>query len=126
MTVCKTAFIAMTGISNNIIEYSQRLVRSDHICDESMSESVRNGEKLGSLKDAFEYFSLDYNKYECNINTFVNIDSVVDSTKSFIATTFLAEWFGLAGELEVLIFLITNYYLLHHLINILICALLLL
>lgn len=98
ITVCKTAFIAMTGISKNIIDYSQSLVRSDHVGDVSVIES---SSKVKSLKDAFEYFCLDYDKYECNINRFVCIDNVVDSTKSFIATTFLAEWFGLAGELEV-------------------------
>ena len=99
LTVCKIAFIAMTGISNNIIEYSQRKVRTDHVVTDS--SSTRGVDKLDSLRDAFEVFGLDYEKYECNINRFVNIDSVTDSPMSFIATTFLAEWFGLAGELEV-------------------------
>jgi len=101
ISVCKTAYIAMTGLSNNIIEYAQRKVRTDNISyDASVTESANS---LNSLKSAFEYFCLDYDKYECNINRFVNINEVVDSTTSFIATTFLAEWFGLAGELEVFI-----------------------
>ena len=57
ISVCKTAYIAMTGLSNNIIEYAQRKVRTDNISyDASVTESANS---LNSLKSAFEYFCLD-------------------------------------------------------------------
>ena len=103
ITVCKTAYIIMTGVSLQTIDYSQRLVR-DGISPESIilgKSDDTTKSKGDSLKEAFQYFSLDYNKYEQNINHFVDVMKIPDSTTAFMCVTFLAEWFELAGDQEV-------------------------
>ena len=52
--------------------------------------------------EAFEEFNLDYNLYSLNINRFVDIMMVPDSQSAFMCVTFLAEWFELAGDQEVI------------------------
>ena len=102
ITVCKTTYIVITGISVAAIDYAQRLV-----CRNTSAESIilrdcdgRNA-KQESLKEAFSSFGLNYNLYQQNINQFVDIMKIPDSTTAFLCVTFLAEWFELAGEQEV-------------------------
>ena len=75
ITVCKTAYIIMTGVSVQAIDYAQRLVRK-----EISAESILLGKsddtttsKKDALKEAFQQFSLDYNLYEQNFNCYVDI-----------------------------------------------------
>lgn len=103
ITVCKMAYIIITGVSVQAIEYSQRLVRNN-----VSAESIILGKsdqptktKGDSLKEAFEQFHLDYYRYQQNINHFVDIMKIPDSPTAFMCVTFLAEWFELAGEQEV-------------------------
>jgi hypothetical protein len=103
ITVCKTAYIIITGVSLQAIDYSQRLVR-DNVSAESILLGKADQEtktKGDSLKEAFEKFSLDYNLYQQNINHFVDFMKIPDTTTAFMCVTFLAEWFELAGEQEV-------------------------
>ena len=111
ITVCKTAYIIMTGVSVQAIDYAQRLVRK-----EISAESILLGKsddttttKKDALKEAFQQFSLDYNLYEQNLNCYVDIMKIPDSTTAFICVAFLAEWFELAGDQEVVV--IINCYL---------------
>ena len=101
--MCKTAYIIITGVSLQAIDYSQRLVR-DNVSAESILLGKADQEpktKGDSLKEAFEKFSLDYNLYQQNINHFVDFMKIPDTTTAFMCVTFLAEWFELAGEQEV-------------------------
>jgi hypothetical protein len=108
-TVCKTAYIILTGISVDAIDYAQKRVRNN-VSAESIilrnSDEKRSKTKDDQLKEAFEKFNLDYNLYSQNINRFVDILKVPDSQTAFICVTFLAEWFELAGEHEVIVFII--------------------
>ena len=103
ITVCKTTYIIITGISVTAIDYAQRLVRKNTSaesiilkgCDDELSL------KQESLKEAFVSFGMNYNLYQQNVNQFVDIMKIPDSPTAFICVTFLAEWFELAGEQEV-------------------------
>ena len=102
ITVCKTTYIVITGISVAAIDYAQRLVRRNTSAESIILRDCdgRNA-KQESLKEAFSSFGLNYNLYHQNINQFVDIMKIPDSTTAFLCVTFLAEWFELAGEQEV-------------------------
>ena len=102
ITVCKTTYIVITGISVAAIDYAQRLVRRNTSAESIILRDCdgRNA-KQESLKEAFSSFGLNYNLYQQNINQFVDIMKIPDSTTAFLCVTFLAEWFELAGEQEV-------------------------
>ena len=104
--MCKTSYVVLTGISVQAIDYAQRLVRNN-ISAESIilsnnSDEIKTKTKEDQLKEAFEEFNLDYNLYSLNINRFVDIMMVPDSQTAFMCVTFLAEWFELAREQEVI------------------------
>ena len=108
--VCKTAYIILTGVSVTAIDYAQRLVRNDVsaeslILKNSDQQTAASQSKAESLKSAFDLFRLDYNLYAQNINNYVDITKIPDSTAGFLCVTFLAEWFELAGEQEAIIYL---------------------
>lgn len=111
VTVCKMAYIIITGVSYQAIEYAQKLVRNNVSAEgillgkDDQSSSKTKGD---NLKEAFEKFHLDYNIYQLNVNHFVDLMKIPDSTTAFMCVTFLAEWFELAGEQEVHILLTTS------------------
>ena len=119
LTVCKTAYIIMTGVSIQAIDYAQRLVRKE-ISAESIILGKSDGDSMksrgDSLKDAFQQFSLDYNLYEQNINHFVDVMKIPESTTAFMCVTFLAEWFELAGDQEV-IYYYTSLFIISSIIS---------
>ena len=78
ITVCKTTYIIITGISVTAIDYAQRLVRKN-----TSAESI-------ILKGCDDELSLKQESLK-----------IPDSPTAFICVTFLAEWFELAGEQEV-------------------------
>ena len=105
-TVCKTSYVVLTGISVQAIDYAQRLVRNNISAESiilSNFDEINTKTKEDQLKEAFEEFNLDYNLYSLNINRrFVDIMMVPDSQTAFMCVTFLAEWFELAGDQEVI------------------------
>ena len=103
ITVCKTTYIIITGVSLSVIEYAQKLVRKNTSPESIILRGTDNDRSLKqeSLKDAFSSFGMNYNLYQQNINQFVDIMKIPESPTAFICVTFLAEWFELAGEQEV-------------------------
>ena len=101
ITVCKSAYIHITGISNQAIEYAQRLVRKKKSAEAILLAGGHDQSTAKSLKEAFGRFNLDYNLYEQNINNFVDVTKIPDSSTAFMCVAFLAEWFELAAEQEV-------------------------
>ena len=104
ITICKTAYVIITGVSVQAIDYSQRLVRNNISAGSfllSKSEEGKLKSKGETLKETFEQFGLDYNLYELNINGFIDVMKIPDSPTAFICVAYLAEWFELSGEQEV-------------------------
>ena len=91
ITVCKTTYIVITGISVAAIDYAQRLVRKNTSAESIILRDCdgRNA-KQESLKEAFSSFGLNYNLYQQNINQFVDVMKIPDSTTAFLCVTFLA------------------------------------
>ena len=122
--VCKTAYIAVTGISSSSIEYAQKQIRN-HISSESLllnnydiaAFDRGNGGGVRSLEEAFDYFGLDYHKFSMNNtdNNILDINNLPDNPVSFICATYLIDWFNLSGEMEVSI-IKTNKFILHFII----------
>lgn len=113
ITVCKTAYIIVTGVSREAIDYAQRLIRNNKSAESMLlgsSDQSPSETKGGSLKKAFDHFKLDYNLYEQNINHFVDVLKIPDSKEAFMCVAFLAEWFELAGEQEVSYFFVMIFY----------------
>jgi hypothetical protein len=99
--VCKTAYIIITGLKASIIDYAQRQVREGISAESILFDKEDDSEhKISSLKDAFDHFALDFSLYEQNLNNFVDVVNIPDTSTGFICATFLAEWFQLAGEQE--------------------------
>ena len=102
ISVCKFAYIVITGIKDEMINYAQRLVR-DQVSAESIlfgKDESSEDRKIRSLRDAFDHFALDFNLYQQNINSYVEVNNIPDTVTGFICTTFLMDWFQLAGEQE--------------------------
>lgn len=105
VTVCKCAYVILTGVKVEVINYAQRLVR-DGVSAESVFmgnnnlEDANSDGNVNSLRAAFDHFALDFNLYEQNINNFVEVVNIPDTPTGYICATFLAEWFQLAGEQE--------------------------
>ena len=101
VSVCKFAYIVITGIKDEIINYAQRQVR-EQVSAESILFGNNDSEdrRMRSLRDTFDYFALDFNLYEQNLNNFVEVNNIPESEAGFICTTFLMDWFQLAGEQE--------------------------
>ena len=136
--VCKTAYIAVTGISASAINYAQRKVRENvssfglTLGDDDITAFDRSsGSGIRSLEKAFDFFGLDYHTFAVNnVNSLVDITQIPDDTKAFLCVTYLVDWFGLSGEMEVFlfyvnlckviiivnIFLLSNYSYVHSLI----------
>jgi len=102
ITVCKTTYVNITGISVSAIDYAQRLVRKNTSAESIiLKQCDERSSKQESLKEAFDRFGMNFNLYEQNINQHVDVMKIPDSPTAFICVTFLAEWFELAGEQEV-------------------------
>ena len=102
ITVCKTTYIIITGVSLSVIEYAQKLVRKNTSPESIILRGTDDRSiKQESLKEAFVSFGMNYNLYQQNVNQFVDIMKIPESPTAFICVTFLAEWFELAGEQEV-------------------------
>ena len=80
---------------------TQRLVRKNTSAESIILKGDERSLKQESLKEAFASFGMNFNLYQQNINQFVDIMKIPDSTTAFLCVTFLAEWFELAGEQEV-------------------------
>ena len=136
--VCKTAYVAVTGISASALNYAQRKVRENvsslglTLGDDDITAFDRSsGSGIRSLEKAFDFFGLDYHTFAVNnVNSLVDITQIPDDTKAFLCVTYLVDWFGLSGEMEVFlfyvslckviiivnIFLLSNYSYVHSLI----------
>jgi hypothetical protein len=85
--------VVITGIKDEIINYAQRQVR-EQVSAESILFGNNDSEdrRMRSLRDTFDYFALDFNLYEQNLNNFVEVNNVPESEAGFICTTFLMDW----------------------------------
>ena len=109
--VCKTAYVAVIGISPSSIDYAQRKVRENVSAlgltlgnDDITAFDHRFGSRIRSLEEAFDYFGMDYHTFAVNnVNSLVDITEVPENTKAFLCVTYLIDWFGLSGEMEVFI-----------------------
>ena len=110
ITVCKTTYIVITGISLSAIDYAQRLVRKNTSAESIILKGDERSLKQESLKEAFASFGMNFNLYQQNINQFVDIMKIPDTPTACICVAFLAEWFELAGEQEVCKSFVTIYY----------------
>ena len=95
ISVCKFAYIVITGIKDEMINYAQRLVR-DQVSAESIlfgKDESSEDRKIRSLRDAFDHFALDFNLYQQNINRYVEVNNILDTVTGFVCTTLLMDWF---------------------------------
>jgi hypothetical protein len=66
-----------------------------------------SGGGIRSLEEAFDFFGMDFHTFAVNnIHSLVDITAVPDNTKAFLCVTYLIDWFGLSGEMEVSIILL--------------------
>ena len=109
--VCKTAYVAVTGISPSALDYAQKQVRKNVSSlgltlghdDITAFDHRSGGGGIRSLQEAFDFFGIDYQPFAVNnINSLVDITQIPDNTKAFLCVTYLIDWFGLSGEMEVL------------------------
>ena len=101
ITVCRTTYIIITGVSLSAIEHAQRLVRKNTSPESIILRGTDRNLKEDSLREAFTRFGMNYNLYEQNMNQFIDIMKIPESMTALICVTFLAEWLELAGEQEV-------------------------
>ena len=112
--VCKTAYVAVTGISPSAIDYAQKRVRNNISSlglilgnDDIAAFDRHSGGGIRSLEEAFDFFGMDFHTFAVNnIHSLVDITAVPDNTKAFLCVTYLIDWFGLSGEMEVSIILL--------------------
>lgn len=107
--VCKTAYVAVTGLSGSAIDYAQKQIRN-HVSSESLilakddidafDASFVGGIRI--LEDAFDYFGIDFLKFSTNNeNNIVDINKLPDTPEALICAAYLIDWFNLSGEMEV-------------------------
>jgi len=117
ISVCRIAYYAIMGISENKVNYAQQLIRKEY-SDGYLYESISKPDtsKITKLKKIFEDFGLDYNLYYNNVQQFIHMPAVPDTLAGLLCATFLSDFFDICGEQEVKLYF--NRYLSYGVLNI--------
>jgi hypothetical protein len=100
-TVCRSAFKAIFGVTENKLEYVQKLVRSGAAGLTSDRETASVGRRPQTKKDVFRFFGMDFDAYHDNIKNWCDFSAVGESLQSLVATAWLCDYIDLDGDEQV-------------------------
>jgi hypothetical protein len=98
---CRSAYMAIMGVSYNKLEYVQSLVKAGiaGMTSDRFSENRRSRPMTQS--EIFRLFNLDIEVFRDNIRNWCDFSAVGDSTKSLVATAWLCDYIDLDGDEQV-------------------------
>ena len=102
ISCCRSAFMAVFGVTKGKLEWVQGRVRKCVAGLVSHQESLdgRNG-KPKTMKEIFGTFGLDLDVYRDHITNWLDFSAVSDSPETLVATAWLSDYIELDGEFQV-------------------------